>query len=274
MPEGAQRPPIGLIAGNGLLPHMFARSAAQAGRKVVAIGHRGETDPELAQGVQALHWVRVGQLGAIMRRLKQHGVREAAMAGGIDKRRLLGTLRPDWTGLKLLWRMAQRRDDAMLRQLAAAFECEGISIIASTTYLPEALTPAGILGRVRPTAAMERDLREGLILARAIGALDVGQTVALKNGTVVALEALEGTDACISRAGTLCGGQGVVVVKAAKPGQDMRFDVPALGPRTIQAAQAAGVVALGAEAGRTLLLQPQHTLALADAAGMALVGLA
>lgn len=265
---------VGLIAGNGMLPILFARGAAKAGRTVVAVGHIGETRPELAQEVQTLHWVRVGQLGAIMRAFKKARVTEAAMAGGIDKRALIHHMRPDLTGLRLLWRLARRRDDAMLRQLAQAFEAQGIRIIASTAFLPQTLSPEGVLGRVAPSKQARADLHEGLRLAGAIGALDVGQTVALHRGTVVALEALEGTDGCIRRAGELCSARGLVVVKAAKPGQDMRFDVPTLGPETVRTACAAGVVALGMEAGRTLLLEPELCIALSDEAGMALVGLA
>jgi len=271
--DGAIEGPIGLIAGNGALPKLFAQGAARAGRRVVAVAHRGETAQDLQQEVEALTWVRVGQLGAILKTFKRAGVQQAAMAGGIDKRRLLGHFRPDWAGLRLLWRLARRRDDAMLKALAGVFEAHGIAIISSTAFLPEVLTPVGILGQVRPTATAQRDLAEGLRLAHAIGALDVGQTVALKEGTVVALEALEGTDGCIERAGALTCGRGVVIVKAAKPGQDMRFDVPTIGPQTVATAAAAGVLALGLEAGRTLILQAEETIEAANRAGMALVGL-
>jgi DUF1009 family protein len=273
MPADGRQGPIGLIAGNGAFPKLFARGAARAGHRVVAVAHRGETAPDLIQEVDALTWVRVGQLGAILKTFKRAGVQQAAMAGGIDKRRLLSHFRPDVAGLRLLWRLARRRDDAMLKALAGVFEAHGIRIIPSTAFVPEVLTPVGLLGHIRPSAAARRDLAEGLRLAHAIGALDVGQTVALTEGTVVALEALEGTDGCIERAGALTGGRGVVIVKAAKPGQDMRFDVPTIGPKTVATAAAAGVVALGLEAGRTLILQANETIEAANRAGMALVGL-
>ena len=265
--------PIGLIAGNGAFPKLFARAAAQAGHRVVAIAHRGETAPDLQQAVDALTWVRVGQLGAIFKTFERAGVRHAAMAGGIDKRRLLGHFRPDFAGLRLLWRLARRRDDAMLKAVASTFEARGIHIISSTVFLPEVLAPVGVLGQVVPSQRVQRDLAEGLRLAVAIGALDVGQTVALKEGTVVALEALEGTDGCIERAGALTGGRGVVIVKAAKPNQDMRFDVPTIGPKTVAVAAAAGVAAIGLEAGRTLILEADETIQAANRAGVALVGL-
>lgn len=273
MPAEKAKEPIGLIAGNGAFPILFARAATRAGHRVIAVAHRGETDPALHAHVHALTWVRVGQVGAIVQAFKRAHVGQAAMAGGIDKRRALARLRPDWCGLKLMWRIARKRDDALLRAVAQAFEHWGVRIISSTTFVPQALAPTGVLGRAQPNAKVRADLHEGLRLAHAIGALDVGQTVAIKEGTVLALEALEGTDACILRAGALCGHRGAVVVKAAKPGQDMRFDVPTIGPETIRTARQAGVVAIGIEAGRTLLLEAEATIKLADEANISLVGL-
>jgi DUF1009 family protein len=264
---------LGLIAGNGTFPLLVARAARERGMRVVAVAHRGETRPELEALTDAITWVRVGQVGAMLAAFRRAHVHRAVMAGGIDKRRLFYRARPDWRGLWLLAHVARRRDDALLRAVASFFERHNIEILASTAYLPQALAPAGVLTGHGPKASEWADLRDGLQLAHRIGLLDVGQTVALRKGCVVALEAIEGTDACIARAGSLTGGRGVVIVKAAKPGQDMRFDVPTVGPETIRHARAAGVTALGMEAHRTLLLAPEETVALAQASGIALVGL-
>jgi hypothetical protein len=171
----------------------------------------------------------------------------------------------------VLGRVLLRRDDSLLRAIASEFERRSISIIDSTVVMPEALAPEGVLTRRRPTEVEERDLRFGLEIAHAIGRLDIGQTVVVKEGVVVALEAIEGTDACIRRGATLA--PGAVVVKAAKPNQDLRFDVPAVGPLTITTMREAGARVLGVEAGRTLMLQCETMLDEADRVGLCVVGL-
>jgi hypothetical protein len=264
---------IGLIAGNGQFPLLFARAARAQGVRVVAVGMRGETLPQLADEVDSLAWVRVGQLGRTLRLLAAAGVQRAAMAGGLDKRRLFRRARPDWVGLQLLARCALRRDDSMLRAVAAAFEQRGIGIVPSTVFMPDALAPAGVLTQTQPTPRQWQDLAYGLEVGLQIGRLDIGQTVVVREGAVVALEAIEGTDACIARAGVLTDHAGSVVVKVAKPGQDMRFDVPAIGPQTLDALQAAGARVLGIEAGRTLLLEPDKLIERADALNLSIVGL-
>lgn len=264
---------IGLVAGNGQLPLYFARAARARGCRVVAIGLRGETSEALVDEVDELTWAAVGQLGRMVRTLRRAKVQAAAFAGGVDKRRLFARARLDWTGAQLLWRLARRQDDGVLRAVAAIFEAAGVPIVSSTCVLPELMVPAGVLGRKTPDADQWRDLQFGLEIARKVGALDVGQTAVVCRGAVVALEAIEGTDACLRRAGALTGGKGAVAVKVAKPAQDMRFDVPAIGPTTIKTLAAAGLRVLGLEAHRTLMLEPQATVAAADAAGIALVGL-
>lgn len=271
--SSAAPPPIGLIAGNGDFPCLFARAARRAGVRVAAVGMLGETRLEVAAEVDSMGWVRVGQLGRMIRLLRRAGVREAAMAGGITKTRLFGRARLDWRGLRLLTRALVRRDDGMLRAIAAEFERDGIRIIDSTRYMPDALCPVGLLTGREPSAQAWRDLRYGYRLAREFGKLDVGQTVVVKAGAVLALEAIEGTDACIRRAGPLSGGDGAVVVKVAKPSQDMRFDVPVVGLTTLDSLTAAGVRVLGLEAGRTLLLAPEALLQAATKRGISIVGL-
>ncbi len=273
LPTG-QPEPMGLIAGNGQFPQLFAQAARRRKIPVVALGLHGETDADLGCWVDELIWVRVGQLGRMVRALQRRGVRRAAMAGGIAKTRLFGGARPDWQGLQLLARSLIRPDDGLLRAVAAHFEAAGITIVDSTVFMPEALAPQGVLTKAQPTARQWQDLKFGLDIARRIGQLDIGQTVVVKEGAVVALEAIEGTDACIRRAGLLTGGKQPVVVKVAKPAQDMRFDVPAVGLGTLDSMQAAGAQVLGIEAERTLLLQPQALIETANQAGLVLVGLA
>ncbi len=264
---------IGLIAGNGQFPLLFAEAAKAKGVRVYAVAMVGETDKAIEQAADETHWVRVGQLGRMIRLFKGARVLKAAMAGGVRKTRLFEGARPDLTAVKILARCAVKRDDGMLRAIASEFEQNGIQIVDSTLYMPDCLAPAGVLTAERPGEREEADLAYGLKIAREIGRLDIGQTVVVKDGAVVALEAIEGTDACILRAGDLTAKEGAVVVKVAKPGQDMRFDVPAVGVRTIATLKKAGVTTLGVEAGRTLLLEPERLVAAADEAGVTIVGL-
>jgi len=271
----APSPPsqIGLIAGNGVFPQLFAKAAKEQGMEVIAVAMRGETDPAIEAFVDSITWVRVGQLGKMIRCFKRAGVTQAAMAGGVRKTRLFEGVRPDLTAVKILAQCAVRRDDGMLRAVAAEYEKNGIEIIDSTLYMPDALAPSGVLTSHTPTDEILEDLRYGLTIAREIGKLDIGQTVIVREGAVVALEAIEGTDACIKRAGDLTGRSGGVMVKVAKPEQDMRFDVPAIGSETIRGLHQAGIVALGIEAGRTLLLDPQAIINTANDLKVVIVGM-
>jgi len=258
--------PIGLIAGSGRLPLLVAEAAERAGRSVVAVAHEGETDPSL----RARAWVRVGQLGRIAEVLREAGATEAVFCGGIRKPRLFD-VRPDWLGLKVLARLRSFGDDAALRAIAAALEEEGVRIVSPLPLVPDLLAPRGPLGKRALTAAQRADAATGLAAARALGEADVGQTVVVKGGVVLAVEAVEGTDACIARGGAL--GAGAVVVKARKPKQDDRFDVPSVGPGTVDACAAAGCAALAVEAGSTLVLDRAELIARADRAGIAVEGI-
>ncbi|MBM4268650.1 MAG: LpxI family protein [Deltaproteobacteria bacterium] len=259
--------PVGLIAGNGIFPRLFARGARKAGVSVVAVAHVGETEREIEDEVSACTWIRVGELGKIIRVFRQAGCRQAAMAGGIKKARLFSGFRPDLRGAAFLARMRTLHDDRILRGIAAELESEGIQVIPSTTYLPELLPAPGVLGRKKPRARDSTDVAFGRRVARAVGAFEVGQTVVVRAGLVLAVEAVEGTDAAIRRGGEL-GRGGAVVVKASKPGQDLRFDVPAVGPETIRLMADVGARVLAVEAGRTLLLEREALIAAADAAGI------
>ena len=266
MGESPDRP-LGLIAGNGIFPRLVASGARAAGVRVVAVAHRGETDPELEGEVQACTWVRVGELGKIIRVLKGAGCVRAVMAGGIAKVKLFGGFRPDLRGAAFLARTRTLYDDKLLRGIAAELESEGIEILPSTEYLPELLPEVGVLGRKKPRAREREDVAFGRRVARATGAFEIGQTVIVRAGLVLAVEAVEGTDAAIRRGGEL-GRGGAVVVKASKPGQDLRFDVPAVGPNTIELMAEVGAKVLAVESGRTLLLERDRLVSAADAAGI------
>ncbi len=261
---------IGLIAGNGALPRLFARAARAKGLAVSAVGHLGETDPELAMEVDRLDWVKVGQVTRIEQLLRDQGVTEAVLAGGFSRMRAVQQMRPDFGLFRIAARLRSFRDDALLRAAADEFESAGIRIVSPTVLLREILAPAGHLAGPPLDAAQERDVALGEEVATLLGRADVGQTVVVKNGHVLALEAVEGTDACIRRGAEL-GGPGVVVVKRSKPGQDERFDLPAVGPATLEVLRAVGARVLAVEARKTLLLEGDRLLALAREAGITLV---
>jgi len=263
---------IGLIAGGGRFPILFAESARRAGHRVVAVAHRGETDRALADHVDAIHWVKLGQVGRLAEALKQGGAGSCVMLGSIAKRRFFADAWPDAKGLAILARVAVRGDDSLLRALARHLEEEGVPIVDATPWLQDRLAPEGVLGRERPDEEEAADARYGMDLARGIGRLDLGQTVVVKRGVALAVEAMEGTDACIRRGGEL-GGPGVVVAKAVKPGQDRRFDLPAVGPETIEVMRAVKARVLAVEAGATLVMDREAMVRRADESRIAVVGI-
>ncbi len=259
---------VGLIAGNGRFPVLFARTARAQGVAVVAVGHRGETLPELADEVPDLVWVQVGELGTLVDTFKKAGVDCAVMAGGIRKEALLEHFAPDERGLRFLSRLTTLGDDSLLRGLAAELESEGIPVVESTIFLESLLAPLGPLTSKAPDAEQWKDIRYGIDVAKGVGRWDVGQSVVVKSRIVLAVEAIEGTDATIRRAGR----PGAIVVKVSKPGQDMRFDVPAVGPNTVQVCVETKVAVLALEAGKTLLLDKQDLLQQAGASGLVIIG--
>ncbi|RKH93498.1 LpxI family protein [Corallococcus sp. AB038B] len=262
---------IGLIAGNGQLPFLFARAARARGLEVVVAAHRGETDPALEQEVGHFAWVRVGQVGRIQKVFRQAGVTRAAMAGGIGRVRALTEARLDLGAVRIISRLRSFRDDALLRAVAADFESQGITIIAPTDFLGEVLCPEGHLAGPVLKPAQEKDVALGREVAVLLGQADVGQTVVVRDGHVLALEAVEGTDETIRR-GAKLGGPGSVVVKRCKPEQDLRFDLPAVGPRTLEVMAEVGARVLALEVGRTVLLDAPALFAGATARGITLVG--
>lgn len=261
---------IGLIAGSGRFPVLFAETARRRGVEVVAVAHSGETAEELAGVVHAVTWVQPGQLDALIAALKAGNVTRAVMVGGIAKPRLFREFVPDARALSVIARVGALRDDKLLRALAEELESEGIEIVESTLYLQEIVPEPGVLSARAPTPEEWSDIRYGFRVAKVIGQFDIGQSVVVRGGAVMAVEGIEGTDATVRRAGQLVNGD-VVLVKACKPTQDLRFDLPAVGPATIRTlAEVRGRV-LAVEAGRTVILDRAELLALADEADIAVV---
>jgi hypothetical protein len=267
---------LGLIAGRGRFPLDVVRAARRRGERVVAVGFAGEADPELAREAESFVWVHLGELDRLIESLRSMGAAEVVMAGKVPKTHLYGdrgALRPDARALAVLARLPDLRDDTILGAIAAELEVEGIRLRSQPEAVPELFAGPGPLGRLEPAAAQRADVAFGWPVAKAIGALDLGQTVVVRNRAVLAVEAIEGTDACIARAGALAPGGGLVVVKVAKPKQDPRFDMPAIGLDTLKALVAAGGSTLAFEAGRTVVLDRDALAREADAHGIAVLGI-
>ena len=250
---------LGLIAGNGKFPLIFAREARREGYTISAVAHRGETPPEIESLVDDVTWIQVGQLGKIIRTFKNAGVTQAVMAGGIRKIKLFSNFRPDLRGISFLAGIKSREDDALLRGVADELAKEGIIVLESTVCLPHIVPREGVLTAQAPNPSQWEDIHLGFRVAKEIGRLGVGQTVVVKEGVIVAVEAVEGTDATIARSGSLAGA-GCIVVKVSKPRQDLRFDVPAVGVETILNLGAAGAAVLAVEAEKTILLERDELL--------------
>jgi DUF1009 family protein len=261
---------IGLIAGKGQFPLLLARAAREQGLSVAAVAHIGETEPALEPLVDECHWVYVGQLGRLIRAFQKAGVRQAVMAGGITRRRLFRDFRPDLKALNLIRKVGTGHDDRILRAVADELGRAGITVVSPLLFLPKLLAAPGVLTRNRPTSLEQQDITFGFGIAKALGQLDLGQCVVVRRGVVTALETIEGTDETIRRGGRLAG-KGAVVIKVSKPGQDLRFDLPAVGRDTITVMQEVKARVLAIEAGKTLIFDREEMLAQADAAGIAVV---
>ncbi|WHZ25167.1 MAG: UDP-2,3-diacylglucosamine pyrophosphatase [Nitrospira sp.] len=270
--QSAQGQRIGLIAGNGRFPIIFADNARKLGYFVSAVAHEGETEPELEQHVDRIHWIKIGQFNKLIDLLKGDGVRQAVMLGGIKKTHVFTTVRPDFRALALAAKLIHLKDDDILRTVAEEIEREGIQIRESTFGLQGILVEEGTLTTREPNKKEWDDIRYGWEVGKQIGALDIGQCVVVKDRVIVAVEAVEGTDGAIRRGGELAR-EGAVVVKRCKPQQDLRFDLPAVGPRTIDVMETVKASVLALEAGRGILLDRDDTIAKANRAGIAIVGL-
>lgn len=266
--------PLGLLAGDGRFPLALARAARRAGRRVVAVAFDGITSASLEEEADAVHRLPLGQLDAWIARLRDAGVRELVMAGKVSKEHLFGdlaALRPDARARAFVAGLRDWRDHSILGALADLLSEEGLVLLPQLAVAPELGAGEGALGAVRPDARQWEDLRFGWPIARAVAALDIGQTVVVKARAVLAVEAIEGTDRAIRRGGELGGGD-VCVVKVARPGQDPRFDLPAVGLGTLETLVAARARVLAFDAERTVVLDREELVAKADAAGVALVG--
>ena len=262
---------LGLIAGNGVFPLEVAAAARRRGIKLIVLAHQGETKPELETQVDSLTWIKVGELQKIIDVLKHAGVEQAAMAGGISRARLRDSFAPDQRALKMLASITRWSDDAVLRAIAREIEAEGIPVIDPVPLMDDAIAKPGPLAGPQPDENQLHDLDLAFTVARSLGAFDIGQSVAVRGGVVYAVEAVEGTDAALRRAAAIAG-KGLVIAKVAKPGQDLRFDRPAIGPATIELLMEIGAAIIGIEAAKCLLLERERTLALAQSAGLTVYG--
>jgi len=282
---------LGLIAGNGRFPFLLLDAARAHGLRVVVAAIKEETDPEINERAAAdpnitVHWLSLGELSKLIETFQQEGATQAVMAGQVKHKQIFSAIRPDWRLAKLLLNLRTRNTDMLLGAVAKVLEDEGIHLISSTSFLEPMLAPAGVLTSRAPDTNERADIDYGLTVARGIASFDLGQTVVIAAGACVAVEAMEGTDAAILRAGDLMRtlhadddpanpettlARRLTVIKVAKPNQDLRFDVPVAGVPTIATMRRAGATCLCIEAGRTLLFDREAMIAAADAAGIAVI---
>jgi hypothetical protein len=280
---------LGLIAGNGQFPLLLLDAARAHGAEVVVAAIKEETEPEMDARAAAdpgirVHWLSLGELSRLIETFRQAGVTQAVMAGQVKHKQIFSSIRPDWRLAKVLLNLRSRNTDMLLGAVAKVLSDEGIELISSTAYLEPLLAKPGVLTARAPTAEEQQDLAYGRAVAGALAGYDIGQTVVVAGQACVAVEAMEGTDATIERAGAILqtlAAEGeastlerrLSVVKVAKPSQDMRFDVPVIGPRTIETMRLAGATCLSLEAGRTLIFDQDAVCKIADAAGIAIIAL-
>jgi len=266
---------LGLLAGNGRFPFLVLDAARAQGHDVTIVAIKEETFTDLNAAAERhgadIHWISLGQLGTCINLLKKAGVTTAVMAGQVKHTKIFGGVMPDMTFIAVLRKLTSRNTDGLIGAVAGVLREHGIELIDSTSLLTPLLAKPGVLTRRAPTDEEQRDFEFGYRMADVIAGLDIGQTIAVKHLAVVAVEAMEGTDEVIGRAGHLAG-PGVRIVKVAKPSQDMRFDVPVVGFATIQAMRVAGATALSIDAGKTLMLDGDAVYASADEAGITIVG--
>jgi DUF1009 family protein len=278
---------LGLIAGNGRFPFLLLDAARAQGAEVVVAAIKEETEPEMNARATAdpgvrVHWLSLGELSRLIDTFRQAGVTQAVMAGQVKHKQIFSSIRPDWRLAKVLLNLRTRNTDMLLGAVAKVLSDEGIELISSTAYLEPLLARPGVLTARAPTAEEQQDVAYGRTVAGALAGYDIGQTVVVAGQACVAVEAMEGTDATIERAGAILrtlADEGeastlerrLTVVKVAKPSQDMRFDVPVVGSRTIETMRLAGATCLSLEAGRTLIFDQETVYGLADSAGIAIV---
>ncbi|MBW2305871.1 MAG: UDP-2,3-diacylglucosamine diphosphatase LpxI [Deltaproteobacteria bacterium] len=262
---------IGMIAGYGEHPIIFAKNARLNDVEVVAIALKEQTSPLLAEHVDTIHWISIGQLGRLIKLFKKEKITRAVMVGKIKKTLMFSNIRMDIKGISLWSRLSNRGDDAILRAVAEELENEGIILEDNTPFIVPLLSESGLMTKRHLTSREKEDVMFGWKLAKEIGNLDIGQCVVVKDLTVLAIEAIEGTDQAILRGGQL-GGRGVLVIKVSKPNQDMRFDVPVVGAQTIRTMQQVGASVLVVETGRTLMFEREEMIRLANEANISILG--
>ena len=263
---------IGIIAGSGILPIRCAKIASEKGLKVAAVCHLDEADPQIESYCDYTRWIKVGQLGDIISFFRERGVKHAVMAGGISRVRTFKDVSLDLKGTLLLAKIRSTKDDVIMRGVADELANEGIEIVDSTIFAADWLVSEGVLTKKRPNAEQQKDIHCGCQAIKAMTGLHIGQLVVVKAGVIVAVEAVEGSDETIRRGGVL-GHTGTVVVKCAKPDQDMRFDVPVAGMKTLQIMKEVGATVLALEAGRSLIVDKEDVIKFADNNNIAIVGI-
>jgi UDP-2,3-diacylglucosamine hydrolase len=266
---------LGLIAGDGSLPLEVARGAKASGRNVCAVAYTGITDPSLQNEVDSTTWLHLGELSSLLAAFAGNGVKQAIMAGKVSKQHLYGdtaALRPDARALELVSKISDLRDDSILEALARVLAEDGIELLPQLHFCPQLVVTPGVLGEARPTAAHWADIAFAWPIAKAVGGLDLGQSLIVESQAILAVEAIEGTDAAIRRGGALGRGGGALV-KVAKPGQDPRYDVPTIGPATLRTMLDSNVAVLAFEASCTILLEREELMRIADAHGVPVVAI-
>ncbi|HXJ16562.1 MAG TPA: UDP-2,3-diacylglucosamine diphosphatase LpxI [Candidatus Polarisedimenticolia bacterium] len=260
----------GLIAGNGDFPFLVLEGARSRGIEMAVIAIREEASPALERAAKRLHWISLGELSRGIELLHQEGVKRAVMAGQVKHNKIFSSIRPDWRLAKLLFSLPAKNTDSLIGAVARVLEDEGIELVDSTKFLGPLLPAAGVLTQRAPDASESADIEYGRQVAHQIAGLDLGQTVVVRDRACVAVEAMEGTDETIERAARIAGGQKLAVVKVSKPRQDMRFDVPVIGLKTIEVMRRSNATSLAIDAGRTLLFDREALIRAADEAGIAI----
>ena len=263
---------IGLIAGGGQFPILFSKRAREKGYRVIAAGFHSETLPELGNDVDEFQWLYLGQVSKLLRFFRRHGVSQAVMLGAIRKTNLFRDIRPDFKALAFIGKTTLTHDDSVLSGFADLMAKEGVEILPSTFLLPELICQTGCWTQRKPAKAEQADIKEGWRIAGDIGRLDIGQCLVISNGTVLAVEAVDGTDETILRGGRLSRKKGCVVIKRSKPIQDLRFDLPSSGVQTISTMHEAGASTLVLEAGKSIVFDREEMISLADRYQISIVG--
>ncbi len=263
---------VGLIAGNGSFPFVFAEQARRLGNQVVAIGLKEETDPSLEKFVDKLYWISLGEFGKLIKILKEENITRLVMAGQVKHVQIFKNIKLDLRAGALLFKLINKKTDTILKAVADELKKEGIELLSSVTFLPHLLAPKGLISSRQLTKEESEDIKFGQVIAKQIAGLDIGQTVVVKDKSVVAVESVEGTDQCIRRGASLAG-EGVVVVKVAKPNQDFRFDLPIIGLNTITTLSESGSSVIAIDSDKTLMLDKDEIIRQANEKNITIFGM-